>query len=379
MERIQRLLDGFVEKKMAVGTSVLVYKDGAEAFWGQAGQRRLGDGTPFARDTILLMYSMTKVVTAVAAMTLMDKGVFTPDTPVYEFIPEYRSLQVAHPDGTREPVRTPLTIHHLLTMTSGIPYPDNSDDPVSQAFWEEMRKHPDTSGLTTLDMTRQIAACPVRFHPGEHWLYGLSADVLGGVIVAATGLELGEYMKRTIFDPLGMKDTHFHVPAEKQHRMAGLYSAHEDGTFTPFGQLFTLPGLENTPAEMGGGGLYSTLDDFARFGEMLRKGGEGVLSPDALQLMTRNHLSDALLEEFWDYRRGGYGYGYLVRTLLRQDLAPDHRERPGSFGWNGMAGTSLRIDPARGLTVVYGIQRVPAHHDDFLPPLMQTIADVFGA
>jgi CubicO group peptidase (beta-lactamase class C family) len=119
MERIQQLLDSFVEKHMAVGTSVLICKDGQEAFYGQAGKRRQGEDTPFDRNTIMLMYSMTKVVTAVAAMTLMDKGIFTPNTPVCEFIPEYKTLQVAQDDGTLQPAATPLTIHHLLTMTSG--------------------------------------------------------------------------------------------------------------------------------------------------------------------------------------------------------------------------------------------------------------------
>lgn len=377
MERIQQLLDSFVEKHMAVGTSVLICKDGQEAFYGQAGKRHQEEDTPFDRDTIMLMYSMTKVVTAVAAMTLMDKGIFTPDTPVYEFIPEYKTLQVAQDDGTLQPAATPLTIHHLLTMTSGIPYPDQ-DNVVTRAYMRMLAQNPDMSRMTTLNMTRQIAGCPLHFNPGEHWRYGLSADVLGGVIIAATGLELGEYMRQTIFDPLGMHDTHFRVPAEKQNRVAGLYHAHGDGTFSPYTQLYTVPGVEQSQVELGGGGLYSTLDDFARFGEMLRKGGEGILSPESFRMMTSNQLSDALLEEFWDYRSGGYGYGYLVRTLLETGVAPDHKERIGAFGWNGMGGTSLRIDPARGLTVVYGIQRVPSNHNDFLPPLMQTVADVFG-
>ena len=108
---------------MAVGTSVLVYKDGQEAFFGSAGRLNQEQDVPFARDAIMLMYSMTKVITAAAAITLMEKGAFRPETPVYEIIPEYKNLQVVRPDGTLAPVTRPLTIEHLLTMTSGIPYP----------------------------------------------------------------------------------------------------------------------------------------------------------------------------------------------------------------------------------------------------------------
>ena len=373
MERIQKVLDSFVDRGMAVGTSVLVYRDGEEAFFGSAGKLRQGEVAPFARDTIMLMYSMTKVVTAVAVMTLMDKGAFTPDTPVYELIPDYRHLKVLRPDGTLAPASRPLTVEHLLTMTSGIPYPGPSV-PTWPYFQQVMAGHKPHS---TLDMVKMLAACPLCFDPGEHWMYGLSADVLGGIIVAVTGLELGEYMKKTIFDPLGMKDSHFFVPEEKQSRVAGLYNVSPEGMFTTRIERFSTFADDALQAvEMGGAGLYSTLDDFMRFGEMLRKGGEGIVSAEMVSRMAENHLNRRHMDDFWETNRG-YGYGWLVRTMMRPEMNRFGPESKGSFGWNGMAGTTLRIDPARRLTAVYGIQRVPSEHDSFIPPLLDAINEVW--
>ena len=374
MERIQKVLDSFIERGMAVGTSVLVYRDGQEAFFGSAGKLRQGEAAPFARDTIMLMYSMTKVVTAAAVMTLMDKGVLTPETPVYELIPEYRDLKVARPDGTLTPAARPLTIEHLLTMTSGIPYPG----PGVPQVWPYYQQVMDgSSPQSTLDMVKRLAACPLCFDPGEHWLYGLSADVLGGVVVAATGMELGDYMKKTIFDPLGMQDTHFRVPEEKRSRIAGLYDVTPAGEFIPRVDKYT--GFADDSfrrVEMGGAGLFSTLDDFMRFGEMLRKGGEGVVSPEAIARMSANHLGEEPLKDFWETDRG-FGYGWLVRTMMHPEMRPFGTESTGCFGWDGMAGTTLRIDPARGLTTVFGIQRIPAKSDCFIPPLLDAIKQVW--
>lgn len=376
MHRLQQLLNQFVDRGMAAGVSLLINQRGQEAFFGYAGKQDLNSSAPFDRDTIMLMFSMTKVVTAAAIMTLIDKGDLTPETPVYEFIPEYRYLKVARPDNTLEDVKRPLTIHDLLTMTSGIPYPGGHDF-VSACYGRVMSELSDPGSLTTLDMARLIARCPLCFQPGEHWMYGLSCEVLGGVIVAATGMELGAYMKKALFDPLGMKDASFQVPEDKHSRLATLYNVDKQGRFSVREDLYGFGALDKTRVEMGGAGLYATVDDFMKFGEMLRLEGAGVLSPEAVRLMARNHLTPDQMVDFGE-KGSGYGYGYLVRTLMDQDKNEKYREQAGSFGWNGMGGTSLRIDPAREMTVVLGIQRVPPEHDDFIPPLMQTVAEIFG-
>jgi len=375
MKRLQELLDRLVEEKTGVGASLLIYEDGREAFFGSAGHMDLAGKEPYRRDAILAMYSMTKPVAAAAAMTLFEKGIITPETPVYELIPEFRDVQVLREDGTLSPPKTPLTIEHLLTMTSGITTPREGMD-VMPYFQEQVARHIGKGPISTLDIARIFAHVPLVFEPGAQYMYGLGVEVLGGIIVAATGMEFGEYLDRTIFGPLGMEDTFFAVPEEKKQRVAELYDVNDAGEFIirPKHTVLYEP-LDLSRAERGSGGLYSTLDDYIRFGEMLRKGGEGVLKPETIREMSRNHLTPAQLATFGE-SANGYGYGWLVRTMMqpKKSAAP---EGLGAFGWNGMAGTTLRIDPVRKLTVVFGIQRIPARSDLYHPELLKALYEIW--
>ena len=374
MDRIQALLDRFIENRIAVGTSVMVYKDGKEAFFGCAGRMNLEKPEPFGRDTIMRMYSMSKVVTAATVVTLFEKGLLSPDTPVCAVIPEYRDMLVLQPDGTLTPAVRPVTIEHLLTMTGGVGYITPAQ--VGEALFERVMSEQRGKHLSTVDFARSMAAFPLHFQPGEGWLYGHSASVLGGVVSAVTGMEFGDYMKKVIFDPIGMKDTYFHVPGKEQHRIATIYNVSPDGDISPYDFADSVSGtLDLSMADMGGGGLFSTLDDFARFGEMLRTGGADVLRPESIREMTQNRMSGKSAEQFWETPQG-YGYGWLVRRKMHHEneLFP---ESIGSFGWNGKAGTTLRIDPVRKLTVVFGVQRVPSRSEELLPPLMRTIDKVW--
>ena len=375
MKRIQAVLDGLVENRMAVGASALIWKDGAEAFFGCAGRINQQQETPFGRDTIMRMYSMSKVVTAATVMTLFEKGLLTPETPVHEIIPEYRHMQVMDADGTLTPAACPVTIEHLLTMTGGVGY--ITPDTVGGELFAEVMAANEGKRLSAVDFARVMALFPLHFQPGEGWLYGHSASVLGGVVSAVTGIGFGEYMKQAILDPLGMKDTYFRVPEEKQHRVATVYNVSTEGEISPYDFSGSVSGtLDLSRADMGGGGLFSTLDDFARLGDMLRCGGRGVLTPESIREMTRNHLSGKSLEQFSEQAQG-YGYGWLVRTKLQHNAEERFPESIGSFGWNGKAATTLRMDPARGLTVVFGVQRVPARSDELHVPLMQAVNEVW--
>ena len=370
MHPIQAFLHSIVETGQVAGASALVYQNGREIFFGCAGQRDLASGAPFARDTVMRMFSMTKVVTAAATLKLFEQNILGPETPVAAILPEYAHMNVLMPDGALRPARTELTIHHLLTMTSGIPYPD-APAPIPQMYEEQLAALGDMRACSTREFVRAIARCPLCFDPGEAWLYGLSADVLGGVIVAATGMELGDFLKKTFFAPLGMADTGFSLGASQAARAATLYHCAADGTLAPHAAALGY-GLDESRVEMGGAGLFSTLDDFMAFGEMLRQGGAGILSPASIQRMRQNQLTENQLSTFWDAPHG-YGFGYLVRTLVDESKNGQYRERTGSFGWNGMAGTTLRIDPARDLTVVFGTQRVPSGSGQLLPQLMQAV------
>jgi len=375
MERIQAVLDGFVEKGMAVGTSAMIFKDGQEAFFGCAGRKALEQPEPFGRNTILRMYSMSKVVTAAAVMTLFEKKLLTPDTPVAEIFPEYRNIPVRQGDGTLVPSVRPVTIENLLTMTGGVGY--ITPALTGQELFDSVMEDYQGKSLSTMDFARVMARFPLHFQPGEGWLYGHSASVLGGVVSAVTGMEYGAYLKKTIFDPLGMTDTYFCVPEEKRCRIATIYDTSTEGNIRLYDFSDSVSGtLDLSRAEMGGGGLFSTLGDFARFGEMLRKGGEGILSPDTICEMKRTHLSEKSAAQYGETQQG-YGYGWLVRRKMKHVENEMMPESIGSFGWNGKAGTSLRMDPERGLTVVFGIQRVPSQIDKLVPPLMKAVNEVW--
>ena len=376
MHPIQAFLHSIVETGQVAGASALVYQNGREIFFGCAGQRDLASGAPFARDTVMRMFSMTKVVTAAATLKLFEQNILGPETPVAAILPEYAHMNVLMPDGALRPARTELTIHHLLTMTSGIPYPD-APAPIPQMYEEQLAALGDMRACSTREFVRAIARCPLCFDPGEAWLYGLSADVLGGVIVAATGMELGNFLKKTFFAPLGMADTGFSLGASQAARAATLYHCAADGTLAPHAAALGY-GLDESRVEMGGAGLFSTLDDFMAFGEMLRQDGAGILSPASVRQMRANRLTANQLATFGG-AADGYGFGYLVRTLMDEGKNARFRERAGSFGWNGMAGTTLRIDPARGLTVVFGMQRVPSASDQILPALMRAASAAIAA
>lgn len=376
MHPIQAFLHSIVETGQVAGASALVYQNGREIFFGCAGQRDLASGAPFARDTVMRMFSMTKVVTAAATLKLFEQNILGPETPVAAILPEYAHMNVLMPDGALRPARTELTIHHLLTMTSGIPYPD-APAPIPQMYEEQLAALGDMRACSTREFVRAIARCPLCFDPGEAWLYGLSADVLGGVIVAATGMELGDFLKKTFFAPLGMADTGFSLGASQAARAATLYHCAADGTLAPRAAALGY-GLDESRVEMGGAGLFSTLDDFMAFGEMLRQDGAGILSPASVRQMRANRLTANQLATFGG-AADGYGFGYLVRTLMDEGKNARFRERAGSFGWNGMAGTTLRIDPARGLTVVFGMQRVPSASDQILPALMRAASAAIAA
>ncbi len=358
-KKFQEILDAFVKNGNASGCAVLLYKDGKELAYAASGVRDWDLSDPFDRKTVMLMYSMTKVVTAAAVMTLWDKGLLTPETPVCEIIPEFANLRVAAPDGSLKKAENVLRVKHLLTMTSGIPYhwEGGAVGDSIRAMLAELETLP-AEKATTLELVRRIGKCPVMFEPGTGYLYGLSADVLGGIVVALTGMELRDYMKLTFFDPLGMTDTAFRVLPHMESRLARKYDVGENGVYTPNDIYMGVPAIDRSPVvDMGGSGLYSTIDDFMKFGEMLRQGGMGIIRKETVREMTKNQLPDCISA---DYIRnnGGSGYGYLVRSL--SDAALDNSgEGLGAFGWGGMAGTDLRMDPVRGYTMVWGVQRFP--------------------
>lgn len=320
-------------------------RNGREVYDYEAGYADLAARRPFSRDTLCHMFSVSKPVMAAALLTLAEAGRLSLSDPVSRFIPSFAGQQVAvaRPDGAiaLEPVRRPVTLYDLMTMTSGLPYPGGERaDPVMaevnrayQALHRRMQADEDDGRpWSTLEYIEQIAACPLCFQPGADWLYGLSCDVLGAVIEAASGMTLGQYLRQSILEPLGMDDTFFLAPPSKRARVAAIYTDSPGGLipWQDTGVGFRM--IDNPRFQSGGAGLISTIDDYGCFGQMLldrgRLGGRQLLQPHTVEDMTSAHLTEAQRARYRAFNSGdelGYSYGYMVRVMQQ----PQQSQYPG--------------------------------------------------
>ena len=372
--RLQGVLDRAVEEKFVAGASVLVRKDGKEKWFCKSGMRDLEQGLEVERDTIFRMYSMSKPITAAAVMILAERGMLDLGEPVSKFLPGFRSQKVAQ-GNLSVSVKREMNIKDLLCMTSGLSYPDASTAAgreAAEVFSEIDRRLYSETPMTTKDVANALGSCRLLFQPGEHWMYGSSADILGAVIEAVSGMRFGEFLEKELFAPLGMKDTGFYVPEEKRHRLAKVYE-NQGGELAEVktNHLGIRYSMDQEPAfQSGGAGLVSTLDDYARFGQMLLNGGSlgdmRILKPQTVRFMTSGKLLPAQQADFeagWE-QFSGYTYGNLMRVL----------EHPGQgwgmgfegeYGWDGWLGAYFCNDPKNRVTFLLMYQLINAGTNSF--------------
>ncbi len=388
MNGLSDVLESLVKQGLAAGAAVSVTADGRELYRGCRGYADLEKRTPFAEDTICRVYSMTKVVTAVAAMILLERGKYRLEDPVKVYLPAFRELQVMQPaaDGgvAARPAQETLRIRHLLTMRAGLPYFAQIGDPKACESYNRslyalsQRMRGDTAAGAPWDLQRfaaELAGLPMFYEPGTGWTYGFSADILGAVLERISGKSLGEFFREEIFEPLGMEDTGFTVPAEKQGRLAVLYD-HTGPEPKPFVNRW-VP-TANTPGlQSAGEGLYSTLIDYSRFLQMLAGGGtspEGVriLGRKTVEAMRQNHVpTDVLAASGAHYfADGDYGYGYLVGVKTNNTVEQWY-ETPGTFWWGGVSGTIAKVDPSERMTVTVMLQHHSAPQERYVGRIMQ--------
>jgi CubicO group peptidase (beta-lactamase class C family) len=377
LQNTDACLQRMVDKGEAAGAGGLIIRHGIAAYRKSLGMQDIENKIPMQNDSIYRICSMSKTFTITAAMTLYEKGLFKLSDPIADFLPAFRESKVAESDErgtvTIVPAKNPITFEHLFTMTSGIPYPGTES--YSARIMAEIQGKADAS-WTTAQMIDAAAAAPLCFHPGEYWLYGFSHDVLGRLIEVISGKSLGEYLAETIFKPLGLKDTAFYVPPEKQARLAKVYSPTEAGLKVVRG-IATDPAVPHPPAfESGGGGLASTLDDIGRFASMLLNSGkidgERILSRKTVELIRQNHVPEALIRKFGFPAMAGYGYGLGVRTMLNTAKVGLNGS-VGEWAWDGMLGTWYCIDPAEDLIAVFLVQRLPGGNEDLPRRFAQTV------
>lgn len=350
----------------------LIERRGETAHFSVQGQMDLERGRPLQQDTLFRIYSMTKPITSVALMMLVEEGLIALDDPVHRYIPQWRNLGV-YEAGFMEtfrtrPTKAPMRIIDLLRHTSGLTYGLQQRTNVDAAY----RKFGfgDPAGSSTLDgMIEGLAKIPLEASPGDVWNYSVSTDVLGYLVGKVSGVPFEQFLRQRIFAPLGMVDTDFHVPAAKASRLAACYMPNADGQLKLQDDPATSKYLRPPTFISGGGGLVSTAADYLRFCRMLLNGGvlDGtrLLSPKTIELMTLNHLpggkelpdlSVSLFSEA-SYSGVGFGLGFAVTTNPARALIPGSQ---GDFSWGGMASTYFWIDPREQLIVIFMTQLIPS-------------------
>jgi len=365
------------------GTQLVVYRRGKVAHNSMQGFADVERKVPVKDDTIFRIYSMTKPLTSVAFMMLVEEGLVAIDEPVHKYIPEWKNLGVfvagSAPNFLTRPPSRPMLIVDLLRHTSGLTYGFQQRSNVDAAYREKKIGEVEKAG-TLQTMIEDLARIPLEFSPGEAWNYSLSTDVIGYLIGKISGVPFDQFLKERILDPLGMNDTDFHVPAAKAHRFAACYSADPQGGMTFHqGQRRSGLTLQDDPATSsflsppefisGGGGLCSTATDYLTFCRALLNGGElgGVrlIGPKTLALMTTNHIpggidlpaaSRSLFSEA-TYNGIGFGLGFAVTMRPAETLIAGSA---GEYNWGGAATTSFWIDPAEDLIVIFMTQVLPS-------------------
>ena len=365
------------------GTQLVVYRRGNIVHRAVQGLADLERNVPMKDDTIFRIYSMTKPITSVAFMMLVEQGLAALDEPVHKYIPEWKNLGVfqagtAPAFMTRPPTR-PMQIVDLLRHTSGLTYGFQQRSNVDAAYRDKQIGTIEMAG-TLNSMIADLADIPLEFSPGEAWNYSVSTDVIGYLVGKISGMPFEQFLKERIFNPLGMADTDFFVPADKAHRLAACYNATAGGMMS-----FHSPGakggltLQDDPATSsflsppdfisGGGGLCSTAADYLTFCRALLNGGElgGVrlIGPKTLALMTTNHLpgnrdlpemSRSMFAEA-SYNGIGFGLGFSVTMDPAKTLIAGSS---GEYAWGGAATTSFWIDPAEELITIFMTQVIPS-------------------
>jgi CubicO group peptidase (beta-lactamase class C family) len=373
LRRVDALLTRYVDEGLLPGWQLAITRHGRLAHLTSHGHRDVEAGLPVTENTIFRIYSMTKVVTCVAALALWEQGAFQLNDPVTRFIPSFEALRVWRGGSTlkpdTEPLVEPMRVWHLFAHTSGLTYGFLNAHCVDALYRDAGLDLTVPDDLDLAGVCDRLARLPLLFQPGTEWNYGMSTDVLGRVVEVAAGRPLADVIQDVVLDPLGMVDTCWHVPSDRRERLAALYVP-TPGTRQAL-RWDVLGDAAATPptATLGGGGLCSTTADYLRFAGMLARRGEldgtRILAPTTVDYMASNHLPDHQDLETFGRRLfsettfDGVGFGLGVMVVID----PQKAKVPyslGEFGWGGAASTVFAVDPVLDLTFVFMTQLLPS-------------------
>lgn len=381
--RVDAIITQGIAKGQITGACVSISQKQKAIYTAAYGLADAAQQRPMKTDAIFRMFSLTKPVTAAAAMMLWEQGRLELSDPVHWYIPSFRHKMVRE-NHTLVPAKRDIRIQDLLNMTAGIPYPGES--PEMGKFYDEIDARQKTDHpVDTQEFADRIGRdVPLLFQPGESWAYGASADILGAVLERVSDMSLRELYQKRIFEPLGMMDTDFYIPSEKRHRLAQLYNWGENGLIVEPDPHLGMTDYRTCPAFFSGGaGLVSTLHDYTQFADMLA--GKGLHAASGSRLMgegTWRYLTTPQLNEqqkkAMDWPQLiGYSYGNLLR-VLEQPQACMTNVAAGEFGWDGWTGPYVCIEPQSQIVLLYMIQVCGGSTSDIVRRLRNTVYGMLG-
>ena len=383
LERLSAFFDNEASSGRIPGAVLLIQRHGSPLYLRRFGFQDVATGAPMTADTIFALHSMTKPITCLAAMMLVDDGKLSPSDPVSKYIPAFAGVKVgiASKAADGDPVLTlvapdrPVTVEDLLRQTSGITYDYIGGQLIEKAYRDAdiFDGHFDNE-----EFAARIARLPLARQPGTLWRYGHSTDVVGRVIEIVSGQSLYRFMKQRIFDPLGMTSTKFVLSPAEWKRMA------EPLPTDSILRLAEKERRDHPEWESGGGGLVSTIGDYGRFAQMLLNGGtldgKQYLSPKAFKLMTSDHIGpgSGVGRDYFYFPGDGFGYGYGI--AVRTDPGNAKPPAPGSIGelkWDSGSGTYFGVDPKLDMLYIMMEQSQP-ERGRITPAFKKLVYDAFG-
>lgn len=380
INQLDQFIEGYINQGAVPGGVFLVARKGEIVYHKSFGKRSTA-GSPYQKDDIFRIASMTKAITAVSIMQLYEQGKLGLDDPVHYYLPAFKNMTVfeqfneSDSSFVTRPAKKAITIRHLLTHTSGIIYGDFVSGHLNLMYKKYNMtnvglSHPE---WTTDELLDNLAKVPLAFEPGEKYAYGLNMDVLGGVIQAVSGLKLDKYFEQNIFTPLKMNDTFFYLPKEKHKRLVPIYTMDENGGIIDIGKNTAELGLDYPIKEgrdhfTGGAGLSSTALDYAIFIQALLNNG----TYNGVRILSRNAIETMTSDQMILLNKAGKGFSKtpgvtfgLGFSLLAEDAAGLGPKSPGTYEWGGYFNTKFFIDPAEELIFVGMTQMVPFYRNDF--------------
>lgn len=343
-------LDSFMKQMPERGfpaCEIAVTKDGETVYRQSVGFADPQKTRPASANDIYWIFSATKVITCIAAMRLVEQGKMALSDPLSKYIPEFKSMNILRRDGSTVPAENAITLENLFTMTAGMTY-----DFKSQPILEAMKNDPSTLGIV-----RAMAKVPLIFEPGTHYRYSLCHDVLAAVVEVVAGMKFSEYLRKYVFDPLGIKDMGFRPDDAQKARFAAMYNF-KNGTANPIERAVENEYAFSPEYESGGAGLFATVDEYTKIISVIACGGttaDGytLLKPETIQSMTVNRLCDDALNDFITTRLYGYGWGLCGRVHMNPTLSMS-RSPAGEFGWDGAAAAFNMIDTVNRVALCFG-------------------------